>query len=342
MNMFLENAGPDEFVIRGGICDGAHIRIERMSAAYVEGRPSYLGQARAPDGWRVAGNGKANIRDVEEGTVLRPLIDTPETLSHLAGEDGRNALEQFFAVEAVTRMIERANYPPLLPWTDLQSVRSVRPEFPEPPGRVELWPSGKWTADYADVWKLSDGPLSKARTQPSARVRMAALRLAMERLAPDHECQSWFTEDSRALEKYGWYAEIPDITGISVGSNVRKAAETPGVHFVRRLTVSVSARGCEEVRRLRVPLWLIDRKRLIVEQGVEPQVEDVAALFEALQYGLSGSHDYEADAVKLLGQAGERAIHEEMERKFTQELSQRVGPGLEVTVSIRPKEIGDA
>ena len=51
--------------------------------------------------------------------------------------------------------------------------------------------------------------------------------------------------------------------------------------------------------------------------------------------------DYEAEAVKLLGQAGERAIHAEMERKFTEELSRRVGPDLEVTVSIRPKETGD-
>ena len=84
-------------------------------------------------------------------------------------------------------------------------------------------------------------------------------------------------------------------------------------------------------------MWLQDRYTLVVQKGYQPQVEDVTQLIKSMDRGGWGNSHAEKDATQLLGSSGERAMHEELERKLTAELAGRVGGELEVTVSIKPK-----
>ncbi len=156
--MFLERTGDDVFVVHGGICDGARIRVERRPVAEEDSRSSYRGNGRpSKDGWRVVGGGKASIQDIEAGVDLCPVIDTPEPQNHHSANDARGALEQYFGLEAVVQTIERSNYPPLLSRFCLESVRTVRPDYPDPPARVQRWPSGEWTDEFDGVWRIWAG-----------------------------------------------------------------------------------------------------------------------------------------------------------------------------------------
>lgn len=335
--MLLQSDGSDSYVIDGGLCGGTRIRVMRRPAF---GRSGSDGAAREPEGFRHAAHGKASVTDLEAGQEIVAMIDSPGPVSHHHGEDARDALEQYFATEAVVRSIERSNYPPMLSHHDLTTIRTVRPEFPEPPRRVSLMPSGVWTRDYEDVWKV--GPSLFHGRASGAAMRMALLEFALNRLGEEHEALGWFTaDDRRHLDRFEWYRDMTEVSNIAVKGAARKLAQERGVHVVKQLVLEVSTRTTDRVpRRIRkvpAPMWLEDEYTLVLTQGFEPTVEDVASLIKAGRSQSLSPSDCMRIATGLLGQSGEREQHAELERQFTEELTRRVGSELEVTVSIRPR-----
>ena len=335
--MLLQSDGQDSYVIDGGLCDGTRIRVIRHPAF---GGPGSDRASSEPEGFRHAAHGKAAVTDLEAGEQIVAMIDSPVPVSHHYGEDARDALEQYFATEAVVRSIERSNYPPMLSHHDLTTIRTVRPEFPEPPRRVSLMPSGVWTPDYEGVWKV--GPSGFHGRGSGAAMKIALLEFALNRLEAFHEALGWFSaDDGRHLDRFEWYGEMTEVSNIAVRGAAGKLARERGVHVVKQLVLEVSSRSTDRerrrVRKVPAPLWLADDHTLLVRQGFEPTVEDVASLIKAGRTWSLSQSDCMRIATELLGRSGEREQHAELERQFTEELSSRVGNELEVTVSIRPR-----
>ena len=326
--MMLVLEGPNSYVIQGGPCHGTALRVLTSPEPHVD----------PPKGWRGIQHDHQVLRDLESGEWLVVIADSPPPLSHHDGFDGRGALETYFAIEAVVSVIERWNRPPVLSWHDLNTVRTVRPAFPEPPARVQLMPWGEWTPDFDTVWQV--GPALLNERGAAANVKVELLKRALRTLDHGHEALSWFVVAARELDRFDWFRGITKATRIGIGGAARKKARAPGVHVVKNLMIEVVSEAVKdrprEVRKVPAPMWLHGHETLILAEGVEPTVDDVKTLLK--EYSSMGPAERLRAATQLLSMSGVREQHEELERRFEAELTGRIGSELEVTVSIRPKE----
>ena len=331
-------------------CDraGGHVGRGLQGARRTGGGPHAAGAApaeRAPPGgdpaadepgWTPVLHDHNRIGDPEEGVVYAVLWDGPRRMSHHAGFDAQAALVDYLAIEATARVIERRNAPATLGHGDLTTLRTVRPDWPEPPRRVALWPQGGWIDAGPDVWRIEAGS-DGARSLRQIRVLAHALRNA-----GDAACvEARLTYADRSFDGYRWYRELRDVTGIAPDRPTRRrAAQGPGVHVGRRVRIEVRAgrdpRHPEPtVRRVEAPLWIERGDTLIVAGGVEPTVEMLVPLLRTGR-GWSDREGAVRAATELLSQAGERSTQAGMEETFRRELQARVGGALEVEVRVRP------
>lgn len=341
----LEQTATDRFVAHGGPCDGTAFVVRRSNAKDREkGRDTFGHLAEVDDGLRSVAHGHANITDLEEGVILEVRTDAPPTLNHHKGADARKALEQYLATEAVARIVEGANRMPMLSTHDLNTLRTVRPDFPEPAPRVSVWPAGdQWSGDVEEFWRLEE---QGSRDRISA-LDLANLKFAMSHASPTEARTLALTKNRRKQlgghGGYRWYTAIPRVASIRPARKVRDLARKKGVHVTNRIRIEVRAEANKTPRRIDAPLWLASRHTLVIREGFEPTVDLIATM---LKTSYSGSYSdkkiMESYATELLGMAGERDMHAALEKKYTERIRDEIGNQLDVTVTIRPrKDTGD-
>ena len=144
--ILLEQVGAGRFMARGGPCDGASFVIHRSEASEREKeRGSYGDLSELKDGLRDAGDGVATIKDYE----YEVRTDGHSSPEHSRGNDAR-----------------------LAPETALATLRSVRPELPEPSPRLPIWPPGEWSEDIGNLWILPVGERVSALDIENLRLAM--------------------------------------------------------------------------------------------------------------------------------------------------------------------------
>ena len=326
---------PWRFRVDGGPADGSWLIIRQVDG----NKPSHT--EPVPDGWRLIGQEYNRISDLEDATTFEVLTDAPHEISHHDGYDAREALLGYLATEAVVCVIAQRNYPPVVSWHDLNTIRTVRPDYPEPPIRVQLWPGrGPWVEDVGDVWKIDPEGLVERRGWSRGRVAMLGYALGQ---SDGLRRAAGLTHTTRAFDRYDWYRDMRKVTSVNADRRTREAARAPGVHTVREITLEVRAgktrrHRAVEMRKIRAPMWLADFDTLVVTEGFVPTVELLVPFMEKITGAAwGGKDDAVRRATELLGLAGDRHTHAKMEQTFEQELRDRVGGEFDVTVSIRPK-----
>ena len=325
----LVQESEESFRAHGGPCDGARMVVRRAPA----GRDPGPG-----DDLRPAGNARADVEDLESRTTYRVYTDREFGLSHHDANDAGLALEQYLATEAVVRVIERANRVPLVSMHDLATLRTVRPGLPDPTPAVPLWPTPEWVPPHGR-WRLSASELDHRGRGPGARVRIELLRHAVEHAGPQVAAAMGLTEYLRELRGYRWYRALDVVSRIKClpETALRRAARTPGVHRCRSLRIEVSTRDSDEKRVAPARMWVLDSDTVLLAGDYTPSVETLARITAGGQTTPSDFQDRVRCATQLLGQAGERETHAELERQFTAELRERVGSEMEVEVRVRAK-----
>ena len=333
----LEQTGTDRFVARGGPCDGNIFVVCRSAVSERKPQGASHELAELDDGLRGAAHGRANMTDLEDGVLYEVRTDSPKPFDHHQGNDARLALETFLATEAMARVVEGGNRMPMISRHALTTLRSLRPNLPEPSPRIPVWPLEEWTADIDDFWVLDQ------EAKHISLLDMQNLLVAAEQ-APTEAVRALSVTRSHHHELggyygYGWYTALPSVASIKPERKVREVAKETGVHIVPRIRIEVRATREKTPRRIDAPLWLSDRDTLVVRKGFEPTVDLIARMFSR---GLRGSYrDMEAAeryATELLGQAGDRAMHEALEHKFQEYIRSQIGNELDVSITIKPKD----
>ena len=343
-DMTLLNTGHWQFQVRGGPCDGIRFTADLFGADRRDRRWNSTHYEGIPDGWRMATGGV--VKDIESDVDLVLLTDADRHKSHHEASDLRSSLERFFATEALVRCLERENAPRCISHYALSTLRTVRPDFPEPPQRVLLWPQGEWTDDLDHVWVVHAANMDDRRSIQRAPAKIVALRFALEQAKPAWLADRPFTQHMSELERFGWYRDLPYVATINANAAARKLASSNGLHVVRNLSLEVRARFLHgdylPPRRIPTPMWLVNHKTLVVREGYTPTVETLVPLMRSALSSDTSSRNAEVYATQLLGQAGERETHAAMERQFEEQLQREIGDELIVRVSIAPRETADS
>ena len=343
--MHLESKGADTFVVRDSPLDGTTYGVIKVRTSDID-RSIHRGKSSlVPNGMRVAGNGRGDIADLEHGWTYVVITDGAKHHAPFHSFDGRESLEQYIAIETMARVIDRLNRVPMMPDSHFGTLRTVRPTLPEPEPRVQLWPSGEWTEDIGDVWRLDRGALSSRYRahHPGMDGQIALLEHALRMGGSEAARAMRITLDRSDLGGFQWYRSLPAVSVITCSQNVRTKCKEAGVHTLRKpeIRVSLRSRIKKPARTVSVPVWLVLYDRMVLREGYELTPELLAELM--LKSMGKGRYDLPAAtryANALLGRAGERKAHRELERRYRDQIAGEVGDHLDVEVVIRPKEGG--
>ena len=224
---------------------------------------------------------------------------------------------------------------------DLKTLRTVRPELPAPEPAVPLWTTPEWV-ELRGHWRLGEIGFARRTTNPRARVRIELLRHAVQHAeAPEAAAsQLRLTEHRQELDGYRWYQELDVVTGIRplARAALRRATQSPGVHRCRSLRIEVTSRHSDEKRTVPARMWVVRHDTILLAGDYTPSVGTLARIMIGNEHARGPDfQDAVRNATELLGRAGRRETHAELERQFTAELRERIGKEMEVEVRIRAR-----
>ena len=226
----------------------------------------------------------------------------------------RGKLVEYFAGEAMARWIETRNLPTTLTTRNVLGIGGLRPgrSLGRSLGsrRVRGWPDGKWTDVEPEHWRISKTLFRDWRgrrrgtTRPGATCpgALACLALALTAFERTTSPQMKLCEDLSEFRGLEWYEAIPKVRAVRLRASAAQAAKRTGVHEIRNVTVEIVANGPDrggEPRnaRLKSPLWLCDKRTLLVERGAKIDNDQVMELMVAVLYEQERTESDSKDAI---------------------------------------------